>query len=175
MWSSGASNILTVVHENAHQWFGNSVSLNQWRDIWLSESFARYAEWLWDEDHGGKSAQAVFDELYAGHPADDPWWTFLVGEPGAGHIFEDPLYGRGAMALQALRNRVGEPVFRQILIEWTTAHRFGTVTIEGFVDHASTVAGDNLSEFFGTWLFTGSKPEPGVVNGTEPRARRRSQ
>jgi aminopeptidase N len=93
MWSTGESNILTVVHENAHQWFGNSVSLDQWRDIWLSESFARYAEWLWTEDHDGKTAQQLFDDLHAEHPADDPWWTFLVGEPGAGRIFEDPLYG----------------------------------------------------------------------------------
>ena len=165
MWRTSESNILTVVHENSHQWFGNSVSLNEWRDIWLTESFARYAEWLWTEAHGGTSAQQQFDDLDAGHPADDPWWTLKVADPGGGHIFDDAVYGRGAMTLQALRNRLGDTAFRELLRGWATTRRYGNASIEDFIAHAVETTGLDLRGFFTDWLFTGTKPASTEANG----------
>ena len=55
----------------AHQWFGDSVTPASWQDMWLNEGFATYAEWLWEEDHGGDTAQEIFDALYRGDYYDD--------------------------------------------------------------------------------------------------------
>ena len=58
-----------VIHELAHQWFGDSLSVN-WPNIWLNEGFATYAEWLYSEDHGGDTAKEIFDSQY-GTPAEE--------------------------------------------------------------------------------------------------------
>lgn len=153
-----APDIATLVHENAHQWFGDSVSLTSWKDIWLNEGLATYAEWLYDEQHGGDSAQKAFDALYA-RPADDDLWRFPPGDPGSGeNIFDTPVYARGAMTLHELRKAVGDRVFTRVLRAWAAEHRSGHGTTGQFVRLAEQVSGKNLQQLFKTWLFTAGKP-----------------
>ena len=107
-----------VVHELAHQWFGDDLALARWQDIWLNEGFATYAEWLWAEHEGQATPQQIFEETYAAIPAEDPFWSVVIGDPGMDLLFDGAVYVRGAMTLQALRNEVGDNAFWQIIRGW---------------------------------------------------------
>ncbi|MFG3019619.1 M1 family metallopeptidase [Streptomyces sp. NPDC048254] len=153
-----APDLSTLVHESAHQWFGDSVSLTAWKDIWLNEGFATYAEWLYSEQHGGDSAQKSFDALYA-KPASNELWAYPPGDPGSGaNIFGTPVYARGAMALHELRKAVGDPVFFRILRAWASEHRYGHGTTAEFVKLAEGQSGQDLGSLFQTWLYQKGKP-----------------
>jgi aminopeptidase N len=154
-----APDLDTFVHEIAHQWFGDSVSITSWKDVWLNEGFATYAEWLYDEQHGDDSAQKTFDDLYAS-PDDDDLWDFPPGDPGGGeNLFEDPVYDRGAMALHELRRAVGDATFFRILRDWPSQHRDGHGTTEEFVRLAEQESGKDLDGLFRAWLYTDGKPK----------------
>jgi len=157
------SNSSLIVHELAHQWFGDAVSVGQWKDTWLNEGFASYAEWLWSENQGeGTTAEIaayVYSEVY---PADDPFWQVRPGDPGPTRIFDDAVYDRGALTLQHLRELVGDETFFAILRAWTTTHRYGDGTTAEFRALAEKVSGEDLDGFFQTWLYTPGRPDLGV-------------
>jgi aminopeptidase N len=149
----------TILHELAHQWVGDSVSLSVWPDIWLNEGFAAWSEWRWTEFLGGQSAQDAFQETYDDIPADDEFWDTPAGDPGgAATLFGDAGYTRGAMTLQALRAKVGEATFTRILHAWYAENRNGNVTTADFVALAERESGQQLDAFFDTWLYTPGKP-----------------
>ena len=148
-----------VVHELAHQWVGDHLTIARWRDIWLNEGFATYTEWLWSEMEGRDSAQEIFDFYANLIPADDPFWTTVIGHPQEeGLLFDIAIYYRGAMALQALRNEVGDDLFFRLLRVWAREQGGGHVTIEEFIATAERVTGRQLDDLFETWLFTPAKP-----------------
>ncbi|MCW6010803.1 M1 family metallopeptidase [Micromonospora sp. CPCC 205371] len=148
----------TVVHEISHQWFGNSVSLTVWPDIWLNEGFATFAEWLYSERHGGQTAQQSFDEVYA-EPATSSIWTRPPGNVGGPQfLFSGTVYARGAATLQALRVKIGDQAFFRLLRDWYAKHRNGNVTTADFVALAEKRGGIQLDAFFDTWLYQPTKP-----------------
>jgi len=149
---------LVVVHELAHQWFGDDLRLKNWQDIWLNEGFATYAEWLWFEREGLITVQEIFDFI-TGIPADDPYWDVATGNPGPADLFDyEAVYERGALALHALRLKVGDRAFFAIVDEWTATQAGDTVTTGEFIDLAERKAGRQLDAFFRTWLFVAEKP-----------------
>ncbi|HEV2798754.1 MAG TPA: M1 family metallopeptidase [Nocardioides sp.] len=161
----GSSYTSLVVHELAHQWFGDDVAVHQWRDIWLNEGFATFMEWRWSETHGGRSAARILRDYYDNVGAQSDFWQVLVADPGAADIFDDAVYGRGAMTLQALRNRVGDRDFWRILRSWIREQDGGNGSSEEFEALAARVSGVDLSGFFTAWLRTPAKPAPTADNG----------
>lgn len=145
-----------IAHELAHQWFGNSVTVRRWRDIWLHEGFACYAEWLWSENSGGPSADELarqFHRRLAAAPQD-----LLLADPGAADMFDDRVYKRGALTLHALRAVMGDAKFFGLLREWTTRYRHSTVVTDDFIGLAAHYADTSLESLWKTWLYSTGVP-----------------
>ncbi|MBA9003613.1 M1 family metallopeptidase [Thermomonospora cellulosilytica] len=147
-----------VAHEIAHMWFGDSVSVTSWKDIWLNEGFATYAEWIWSERVTGVSPQQQFDQLY-GQEDNDELWGVPTGDPGAEQMFSSgAVYTRGAMTLHALRTKVGDGTFFEILKTWTSRYRHSNATTAQFIAVAEQVSGRQLDGFFQDWLYERGRP-----------------
>jgi aminopeptidase N len=97
----GAPDTSTIVHELAHQWYGDSVTPRSWKGVWLNEGFASYAEDLWAAAHGGPTTQQAFDQTYAANPDSSHLWSLApaaLTDPA--DLFGDPVYTRGGMTVR---------------------------------------------------------------------------
>ncbi len=155
-----------VAHELAHQWFGNSVGVARWQDIWLNEGFACYAEWLWSEAAGGPTAHA---QAVAHHaqlralPQD-----MMLSDPGPADMFDDRVYKRGALTLHALRLTIGAEAFFGLVQEWTSRFAGLAATTDDFLGLVDG-AGDGARALVRTWI--DELPLPSLPrSGRQPRA-----
>ena len=147
-----------VVHELAHQWFGDDLALGRWQDIWLNEGFATYAEWLWAEHEGFGTPRETLEILHGGISADNPLWSVVIGDPGVDLLFDNAVYVRGAMTLQALRMKIGSRRFFRLVRTWVARHRYGNAGTRDFISLAEAVSGRQLDGLFRHWLFSRGPP-----------------
>ena len=146
-------------HELSHQWFGDSVSVRTWRNIWLNEGFATFSQWLWNEHASGWGTMAQARFYYGQFKADDRFWDLSIADPGRNNMFSYPVYARGGMTLAALRNKIGDQDFFALLRAWVHQHRYGNATTAQFTRLAQDISGVPLHHFFRVWLWHKAKPK----------------
>lgn len=148
-----------VVHELAHMWVGNTVTLYDWNDIYINEAMASYAEWVYAERHGGRTAQQAMDAMLGRFSQ----WSVIPSDPGADKVFT-VAYTRGPMSLQALRNVYDDDAgFFAMWKQW--AQTTGPRSLEDFRAFAQEHTSHDLTDFFTAWLDSPQRPEQTAGNG----------
>jgi hypothetical protein len=119
----------------------------------------RWSEWIWSEHEGGTTAHQSFLNLYNNPATDTDLWSPPTANPGeAANLFGSPVYDRGAMTLQALREKIGDTAFFRIMRDWIAQHDYGNGTTAQFIKLAEHDSGRNLKQFFDVWLYQPTKP-----------------
>ncbi|MBZ0295871.1 MAG: M1 family metallopeptidase [Anaerolineae bacterium] len=151
-WQSPES---VIAHELSHQWFGDSVTPENWEDIWLNEGFASYASALWLEHSAG---EAVFENVMRQYYAQIEGRNYTPGDPGPNRLFGQGIYPQGAWTLHALRMEVGDETFFEILRTYYERYQYSNASTADFIQVAEEVSGQDLTDFFDAWLFDGGAP-----------------
>lgn len=156
-----------MVHELAHQWFGNSVTPSRWTDVWLNEGHATWYEWAYGAERGGppvdRRARAAYRESDTLRKRFGPPAALKAPKEGAKtQLFTSIVYDGSAIVLYALRERIGADAFARLQREWPARHRDGNATTADFVALASEVSGQDQSAFLKKWLYgKRTPPMPG--------------
>ncbi|GGZ59902.1 zinc metalloprotease [Streptomyces subrutilus] len=165
-----------MVHELAHQWFGDSVSPRSWSDLWLNEGHATWYEALYADGLGTYSLERRMREAY--QRSDQ--WRAAGGPPAAPKpaapgekigLFRPAVYDGAALILYALRQEVGAAVFDRIERRWVAEHKDGVAGTADFVRLASREAGRDLGPFLEPWLYGPTTPAmPGRPEWGTPKS-----
>jgi aminopeptidase N len=159
----------TMVHELAHQWFGDSVSPAQWSDVWQNEGHATWYELTYQVDPDSPQLAQLAQLIYS---LGDIWRAQLgpVAAPLSGdplELFNPNVYYGGALVLYALRQQIGDPAFQQVERAWVTRYRGRSASTADFIALASEVSGQDLTAFLQAWLYgTTTPPMPGHPDWT---------
>ncbi len=152
-----------VIHEIAHQWFGNAVTESEWDDVWLSEGFATYFTLLFREHAYGR------DDFVAGLRQAAERVRFWYEQNPDYRIVHDDLedmsrvtsvatYQKGAWVLHMLRGRIGDEAFQRGIRTYYARHLNGTASTDDLMRAMEEASGDDLQAFFDQWLRHGGNP-----------------
>ena len=162
IYTEGAD-IETIVHENAHQWWGDNVSIKRWRDICLNECLASYSQWLW-RAHLGQDLDSLYRQGVAGPPS---WFDAPLYDMGAGKEFDfDGVYLKGTYFVHALRNKIGDDAFFAAMQEIQAEYAGGNISMLDLRDILQDKTGVDLASFWDEWVLdTGVPSEENLFPG----------
>ncbi|MGW7423337.1 aminopeptidase N [Streptomyces sp. NPDC054813] len=153
---------VVLLHEMAHMWFGNIVTMRWWDDLWLNEAFAEFA------CHWAAEGATRYTDVWAGHLAGGKLKAYLSDQGPISHpihqpihdvaqaasIFDNITYPKGASVLQQLMTYVGEDRFRTGMAAYFARHAWGTTTLQDLIDALAEAGGRDLATWRKAWLET---------------------
>jgi aminopeptidase N len=157
----------TLLHELAHQWFGDAVTPTDWSGVWLNEGLAMYTEWLWsvDVNHVPDKAWLATAEAEdrASRPVAGP-----PGKPARKHFAESIVYFGPALMLHEIHHTIGDRKFFALLRDWVQQHRNQQVDRAMFVAFVNSHTGRDFTKLMNRWLDSPKSPLPDVPRSGGP-------
>ncbi len=156
--SSALTHVDTIVHEAAHQWWGNMVTLRTWHDIWLNEGFATYSEILFRERMYGADPSQLLRQRDDGLASGRLRGTVYAED--ATDPFDDipAIYMKGAWVLHMLRYLLGDDRFFAALREYGQRFAYANASTEDLMRVFSEFYGESLEWFFEQWVYAPMRP-----------------
>ena len=157
-----------VIHEIAHQWWGNAVTETDWDHVWLSEGFATYFTLLFIEHADGRDAfvrglRDSRDRVRAFHAKQPDYRVVHDNLSDMDQVTTSQIYQKGAWVLHMLRGTVGDEAFWRGVRDYYQRYRDGNASTDDFRRAMEEASGQELGWFFRQWLYRGGLP---VVEGT---------
>ncbi len=148
-----------IVHELAHQWWGDYVTLADFRNIWLNEGFATFSSILWFGDFYGEEMfqQKLNGIMNAFFYENDSVYTYPIYDPP--YVFGAACYWKGAFVLRMLQSWFGEDEFFRIMRLYAEEFAYGNASTDDFQEIWERETGQDLSQFFQQWVYTAGYPK----------------
>jgi aminopeptidase N len=159
-----------LLHEMAHMWFGNIVTMRWWDDLWLNEAFAEFA-CMWAAErataYGDTAANNLVHEKLDAYLADQGPASHPIRQPvptvaDAESIFDSITYPKGAAVLKQLMHFVGEETFCRGMSDYFAEHAWGNTTLDDLVGSLERASGRDLQPWRTAWLETAGVDRLGV-------------
>lgn len=147
-----------IVHELAHQWWGDMVTCFTWREVWLNEGFATYSEAMWHEHKYGFDSFRDKITSYGDDYLNGSYTHYALYDPPVLFIWR-LVYTKGAWVLHMLRHMVGDAKYSEILQAYGEKFKYGNATTEDFRSIVDSVMNDTFNYYFQQWIYQPQHPQ----------------